>query len=203
MTFDKTNGHSMAVALLKHAARISPPARKEWVHAMHNELEDLPCGSAAVSWALGCALVSYRERVVVMIGSLNNVARWLLSVEMAVCLVPLTWLFIAIFAMTTHGVMRPELAILAGSAALLGPIGLLIGLRVILVSSSSLSRTTTTVMALLAAWTVVAYCLQVIQDGARFSDGWRDFALLVVLPTWAVLHVLQINASRRITTAIA
>jgi hypothetical protein len=192
-----TSGHRLAAVLLKHAAWISPPARKEWLHAMHNELEHLPRGAAALSWALGCALVGYRERVFVMVGSLSNVARWLLSIEIAVCLVPLTWLFIAVFALTAHGAMPLQFGILAASGALLGPIGLLIALRTIFVAKGSLRRTTTIVMALLAAWTVVAYCLQVMQDGASFSDGWRDFVLIAVLPAWAVLHLLQINAARR------
>jgi hypothetical protein len=137
-----------------------------------------------------------------MIGSLNSVARWLLSIEMAVCLVPLTWLFVAVFAMTAHGAMPLEFGILAGSGALLGPIGLLVGLRTIFVARGSLSKTTAIVVALLAAWTVVAYCLQVMRDGASFSDGWRDFALVVVLPAWAVAHLLRINAARRPTAAV-
>ena len=198
-----TSGHRLAAMLLKHAARISPPARREWVHAMHNELAHLPQGAAALSWALGCALVSYRERVFVMIGSVNNVARWLLSIEMAVCLVPLTWLFIAVFVMTAHGAMPLQFGILASSAALLGPIGLLVGLRTILTSRSPLSRTTAAVMVLLAAWTVVAYFLQVIRDGAVFSDGWRDFVLIAILPTCAVVHLLRINVGRRATVAVA
>lgn len=193
----QTSAHRLATVLLKHAAWICPAARKEWLRAMHNELEHLPRGTAALSWALGCALVSYQERVVVMIGSLSNVARWLLSIEMAVCLVPLTWLFVAVFSMTAHGTMPLQFALLAGSGALLGPIGLLIGLRTIFVAKRSLSKTTTLVMALLAAWTVVAYCLQVMQDGASFSDGWRDFVLIAVLPAWAVVHLLQISAARR------
>lgn len=197
MIHRRTFAHRLAFVLLDHAARISPPARKEWLRAMHNELEHLPRDAAALSWALGCALVSYRERLFVMVGSLSNVARWLLSIEMAVCLVPLTWLFIAVFVPTAHGTMPLRFGLLAGSGALLGPIGLVIGLRTMFVASGSLSKATTLVMALLAAWTVIAYCLQLIQNGAAFSDGWRDFVLIVVLPAWAVVHLLRISAARR------
>lgn len=198
-----TNGHRVAAALLEHAALISPPGRHEWVHAMQNELEHLPQGSTAVSWALGCVLVSYRERILVVMGSLNNVSRWLLSIEMAVCLVPLTWLFIAVFVMTAHGIMPLQFGILAGSGALLGPIGLLVGLRIIFASRSRLGKTTTTVMALLAAWTVVAYSGQIVQNGTPFTEVWREFVLIAVLPTLAVTHLLRINAARRAAAAIA
>jgi hypothetical protein len=203
MICGKANGRRMAVVLLKHAAWISPPARKEWTYAMLNELEHIPRGASALSWALGCTFVSYRERAFVMSSSLSNLPRWLLSIEMAVCLVPLTWLFIAVFTMVARGVMPLEYGILVGSAALLGPIGLVVGPRISLLPRGSVSRTTTTVMAFLAAWNVLAYSGEIIHSGAPFSQWWRDFVLIALLPTWAVVHLLQINAARRATVAIA
>jgi len=170
---------------------------------MLNELEQIPGGAAALSWALGCTLVSYRERVSMMTGSLNNIPRWLLSLEMAVCLVPLTWLFIVALAMTMHGVMPLQVGILVGSAALLGPFSVVVALKIVFFSGSSVSRTTATVMALLAAWTVTFCCEQVISGGAPVSEWWRDLALIALLPAWAVVHLLQINAERRATRAMA
>lgn len=163
---------------------------------MLNELRHLPPGAAALSWALGCAFVCYRERVFVMIGSLNNVARWLLSIEMAVCLVPLTGLFIAVFATAAHGHLPLPFAILAASAALLGPIGLAVGSRIIFVPAGAVSRATAAVMALLAAWTVLACFGQMVHVGISFAEGWRDFVMIAVLPAWAVVHLLRINAHR-------
>lgn len=203
MTCGKANGRRMAVVLLQHAVWISPPARKEWTHAMLNELEHIPRGASALSWALGCTFVSYRERVFVMSSSLSNLPRWLLSIEMAVCLVPLTWLFIAISAMVARGVVPLEYGVLSGSAALLGPIALVVGLRISFFPSGSVSRTTTFVMAFLAAWTLLACSGELIHSGASFSQWWRDFVLIALLPTWAVIHLLQINAARRAVVAIA
>lgn len=168
---------------------------------MLNELEHMPRGASALSWALGCTLVNYWERISMMTGSLNSIPRWLLSLEMAVCLVPLTWLFIAVLAMTVRGVMPLELGILVGSAALLGPIGVVVAVKIIFLSGGSVSRTTATVIVSLAAWTVLACCGQVISSGAPFSDWWRDLALIALLPAWAVVHLLQINAGRRAMTA--
>jgi hypothetical protein len=203
MTSREPYAAGIADVLLRHAAWIAPPPRKEWVRAMRNELEHLPRRSAAVSWALGCVLASYRERGLVMIGSLTHVSRWLLSIEMAVCLVPLTWLFMAVVTATAHGFMPLQLGILAGSATLLGPVGLAFGARIILTPAGSAGRTMTTLMAFLTAWTVIAYSLQVLHGGAAVSEWWREFVLIAILPTWAVAHLLQINAARRALAAMA
>ena len=134
---------------------------------------------------------------------LTNLPRWLLSLEMALCLIPLTWLFVAVLAMMARGVMPLEYGILSSSAALLGPIGLAVAMRIVFVTGGSVGRATTTILALLAAWTVLAYSGQVLHNGTPFSGWWREFVLIALLPSWAVVHLLQINSERRVTTATA
>ncbi|MGH8180992.1 MAG: hypothetical protein ACRETR_08445, partial [Steroidobacteraceae bacterium] len=95
MILGEAKARKMAALLVRHAAWAAPAQRKEWAHAMINELDHVPGGASVLRWALGCALVSYLERLNIMTRSLTNLPRWLLSLEMAVCLVPLTWLFIA------------------------------------------------------------------------------------------------------------
>ena len=203
MTFGEPKAQKVAVLLVRHAAWISPPDRREWSHAMVNELDHIPRGAPALRWALGCALVSYLERVNIMTRPLTSLPRWLLSLEMAVCLIPLTWLFFAVLAMTARGLMPVEYAILTGSATLLGPISIAVTLRIVFVKKGSVGRVTTTMLALLAAWTVVAYAGQLLHDGMPFSAWWRDFVLIAILPGWAVVHLLQINSERRTTAAVA
>jgi hypothetical protein len=203
MTSGEAKARTVAVLLLKHAAWVSPPDRKEWSQAMINELDHVPRDVSALWWALGCTFVSYLERIHIMTRSLTNLPRWLLSLEMALCLVPLTWLFIAVIAMMGRGRMPLEYGILAASATLLGPIGLAIAIRVVFLIGGSVGRPTTTILALLAAWTMLAYSGQVLHSGAPFSGWWREFVLLAILPSWAVLHLLQINSERRAPTAIA
>jgi uncharacterized membrane protein YhdT len=138
-----------------------------------------------------------------MARSITNLPRWLLSLEMAVCLVPLTWLFIAVFAMMARGRMSLEYGVLAGSATLLGPVGLAVAMRIVFATGGSVGCATTTILALLAAWTVLAYSGQVLHNGTPFSGWWREFVLIALLPSWAVVHLSQINAERRAPTAIA
>jgi uncharacterized membrane protein YhdT len=203
MTFGEASARKMAALLLRHAAWVSPPDRKEWSHAMTNELEHVPRGVAALRWALGCALVGYLERMNTMTRSLTNLPRWLLSLEMAVCLVPLTWLFIAILAMTVRGRMPVDFAALAGSATLLGPVCLAVAMRIVFVKKASVGRETATLLPLLAAWTVVAYSGQLLHGGTPLSAWWREWVLIAPLPCWAVVHLLQINSERRTMAAVA
>jgi len=165
MTSGETNARTLAVLLVKHAAWVLPPDRKEWSHAMINELDHIPRDTSALRWALGCTLVSYLERIHIMTRSITNLPRSLLSLEMAVCLVPLTWLFIAVLSMMARGRMPLEYGILAGSAALLGPIGLAVAMRIVFATGGSVGRATTAILALLAAWTVLAYSGQVLHNG--------------------------------------
>ena len=193
----------MVALLVRHAAWVSPPGRKEWSHAMINELDHLPRGASVLRWALGCASVSYLERMNIMTRSLTNLPRWLLSVEMAVCLVPLTWLFMAVLAMTAKGRLPVEYAILSCSATVLGPVSLAVAMRIVFVSKGSVGRVTTAMLPLLAAWTVIAYAGQLLHNGIPFTEWWREFVLIALLPGWAVAHLLQINSERRTTAALA
>lgn len=185
-----------AALLIRHAAWVSPSNRKDWFRAMSNELDHMPGGASALKWALGCAYVSYLERILIMPRSLANLPRWLLSLEMMICLVPLTWLFIAVLATTGRGALPLEYGIVIGSATLLGPLGLAVALRVVFLSEGSLGRATTIVLALLAAWTAVAYTGQLLHNGT-FLSMWREFVLIVLLPAWAVAHLLHISSQRR------
>ena len=203
MTPGEASTRKLAVLLVNHAAWILPPDRKGWSRAMINELDHIPRAASALWWALGCTFVSYLERIHIMRRPLTDLPRWLLSLEMALCLIPLTWLFVAVLVMMARGVMPLEYGILSSSAALLGPIGLAVAMRIVFVTGGSVGRATTTILALLAAWTVLAYSGQVLRSGTPFSGWWREFVLIALLPSWAVVHLLQINSERRVTTATA
>jgi hypothetical protein len=53
----------LAVSLARHAARVLPGARSPWAEAMRRELDYIDDDPAAVRWALGCVLVSYKARL--------------------------------------------------------------------------------------------------------------------------------------------
>jgi hypothetical protein len=49
--------------LAQHAACVMPGARSPWADAMRRELDYIEHDSAALRWALGCVLASYRSRL--------------------------------------------------------------------------------------------------------------------------------------------
>lgn len=53
----------LAVKLAQHAARVLPGARSPWADAMRRELDYIGDDPAAVRWALGCIVASYRARL--------------------------------------------------------------------------------------------------------------------------------------------
>ena len=201
MRTGKTATREAATLLLKHASWVSPRKRKQWLQAMANEMDHIPEDASALWWAVGSVFVSYLERVDNMIRSSISLPRWLLCLEMAVCLGPLAWLFAGALAMTGRTAMPLDYGIPLISAALLGPLGLVLALRTVFFTGSSVGRATTILLSLLAAWTLVEYTGQVLHGA--FLSTWRDYVLLALLPPLAVAHLLQINSQRRATHAVA
>ena len=187
----------LARRLLEHACAAAPAARKEWAEAMVYELEQVPRGMQRLQWALGCVLAIYQERVRHMKGSILHLPRWLLALEMLVCFVPLTWLFLAVLVMTSRGAMPPAWGIVCGSAAVIGPLGLLVTVRTSLARTRGLRRPAGIVLDLLAAWTLIAYTGLILHDGNPIASWWRDYVLIAVLPAVAVAHLVRINAERQ------
>ena|SRR5436309_623638 len=52
-----------AMRLAQHAAGVMPGARSPWAEAMRRELDYIEHDQAALRWALGCVLASYRLRL--------------------------------------------------------------------------------------------------------------------------------------------
>ena len=63
MNADSSRWRRLAVTLAQHAARILPGARSPWADAMRHELDYIEDDPAALRWALGCVLTSYRTRL--------------------------------------------------------------------------------------------------------------------------------------------
>jgi hypothetical protein len=52
-----------AVTLVQHAVRVLPGAQSPWADAMRRELDYIGDDPAALRWALGCVLASYKVRL--------------------------------------------------------------------------------------------------------------------------------------------
>jgi hypothetical protein len=63
MTTVPSRWRRSAVKLAQHAARVLPDARSPWADAMRREIDYIADDPAALRWALGCVLASYRARL--------------------------------------------------------------------------------------------------------------------------------------------
>jgi hypothetical protein len=52
-----------AVTLVRHTARVLPVTRAPWADAMRHELDYIEDDGAALRWALGCVVASYKARL--------------------------------------------------------------------------------------------------------------------------------------------
>lgn len=93
----------IARALVAHAARIAASDQADWIAAMGNELEHLPRSESALSWAPGSVFVSYTGRMRVMIRSSAEWPRWLLLLEILLCLGPATAYFMFVSVSIAQG----------------------------------------------------------------------------------------------------
>jgi hypothetical protein len=173
----------IASALVSHAAHVLPLQRREWSSAMISEVDHLPSAGAAIRWAMGCVITGYIERIR-MSRSIRHLSRWVLSLEMLLCFVPVTWLFAFVISSSIR-VMPPLTALLFVSATLVGPIGLLIAAKT-LVFRRAVGRITSAALCVLALWTFAVLCSR--HPGALSSD-WRDIVLIAVLPGLAAAHL--------------
>jgi hypothetical protein len=195
----------IARALVAHAARVAAPDHADWIAAIGHELEHLPKNESALSWALGSVLVSYTGRMRVMVRSSADWPRWLLLLEMLLCLGPVTayFMFVSVSIaqgytlFPAQGYTQVQEGLIFGSATLIGPIGLVSAFRTLFSRSYGPGRLLTTLLWLLAAWTLTTFVALLV----HFRLGlvaWCGMLLpFALLPASAVAHLAWLGSIRR------
>jgi len=133
-----------------------------------------------------------------MIRPFETLPRWILVLEVLVCFLPLALLFCSVLYTGAQGGFTPQAFLLYCSGTVLGPVGVAAGFRSIFFRARGMSRATLFGLCLLGAWTLAAYCAQILTFGqSHLSDWWREFVIIAVLPAIAVIHLVSINSQRR------
>jgi hypothetical protein len=99
MTGSATWLRRAAFAVASHAAGVMPSLRASWADAVQQEVHHIPDDHAALEWALGCLLESYRKRAKMMdiyqrvnrIGSVAPTIMSILALAIAVVVVTTGW----------------------------------------------------------------------------------------------------------------
>ena len=149
---------SFAARVLGYAEWLLPQGKAEWARAMRSELQHIDGDHEALKWALGCLLASIKMRSSAMVLGNFRVSRWVLALEMALCFVPLSlgWFDIVfgqsgVVRLNADIVERYFFAVPGGTTMLilifatailgvLGPVGVLLALRAIVLNQPVRSR---------------------------------------------------------------
>ncbi len=118
-----------------------------------------------------------------------RISRWVLVLEMLFCFTPLTWLCLATFA--NLGRMEGTTGMVALTVAAAGPIGLIVAFKVVVLNRPSLTKFAMAALCILAAWTGIAYALQILAE-ADPAGLWREFVLIALLPALGIAHLLYL-----------
>jgi hypothetical protein len=198
----------IARASLRLATWLMPAGRGEWATAMRAESAYLP-SHGALRWALGCLFVAFKERFAPMNTGDLRISRWVMSIETVGCfgfltlgwfeitfgasgLVRHTWENVTRDYMTSPGGTYIFAMIVLGSiAGLVGPIGLLLGLRFVASGRALANRTFG--YALITALLVyfLAGASGWFLGPAGFRPGGPGFAVLFfIAPLAGVVHLM-------------
>jgi hypothetical protein len=186
--------------------------RSEFMH-IHSDRE-------ALYWALGCVLVSLKQRMTTMITGNLKISRWLLTPEMLLCFAPLTLLWldgidgssgllhlnratIDKYFLGTPGGGVFLIALLSGVVlATIGPIALVAAFRLIVWGRSIKSPL---LRAALIGAPLLCGLMSLIARAASGGssafepaaadafDFWSGIMLLSVLPTLGAAHLLSLS----------
>jgi hypothetical protein len=195
----------MARALLAHAARLAVPDNADWIAAMERELEHVPTSASALSWALGSVMVSYKGRIRAVLRNSADWPRWLLLLEMSLCLGPMTAYFIFVSVsiaqgytlFPAQGYTSVQEGVLFASATAVGPIGLLCACRTLFSRHYWPGRLLTGLLWLLAAWSIAIFVALLMHFHLGLA-AWCGMLLpFALLPASAVAHLAWLASIRR------
>jgi len=196
--------------LLRLANRMVPPERGEWSRAMRAESAYLP-ESVRVRWALGCLVAAIKLRFTPMPTETPRISRWVMFIEAVGAFVPLAvgWWevtfggsgVVRLTSKNIHyyvdypgGTYLLTMQILAAVVALVGPIGLFLGLRYVFFGRGLANR--------VFGWVLVGgmwtYAFFGTIAGYLFGPDewkflWDQMLAFNLLPAAVVLHLMYLG----------
>jgi hypothetical protein len=191
---------------------LEPTRRGAWARAMRAELDHIESDYEAVRWALGCALAAVTLRRTDMDMGTLRVSRFVVALEMALCFVPLTFVWVDVVVgnsgvawLDPESVRRYYLGNTEGVAALakmfagaligvLGPLGVIVALRYIVLGRGLTRGMISFAMIAGPLLLGVVYVIGNMATDTRFTPSWFGFYVLFVgLPVAGAMHLLYLG----------
>ena len=188
--------------LVVHAVNVLPGDRSEWAQAMCHEVDHITNDNTAIRWALGCLLASCLERMTVMKTGDFQISRLVLSLEMLMCFGPISFGFFALFWPGVWLIPTFGLLLFLFSVQLVGPIGLILAFRLIVLEHTSMGKFVMAALCIPAAWTFIGFSIFTMIV-SHPGDLWQGFILLAILPALGAVHLVYMsNPEEKIITAV-
>jgi hypothetical protein len=183
----------------------------EWVRAMRAELSYLSNEHERLRWAFGCLVAAIKQRFVPMDTGTFRISRWVMLIETLGCFVPLTsgWLDLnfgssGIIQHTPEIIERFYPSVPGGAyivsmlfavavVSVLGPIGLFLGLRYILVGRGIRNRAVgITLIGIPIALSVLGTIAGFLVGPEGFKVGLEATLLFLILPVLGIAHLMYL-----------
>jgi hypothetical protein len=197
----------IARRLIACAGYVLQKRRADWAQAMRCELEHVPQGFAALRWSIGCLFASYKERAEIMeIGSLRTarISRVVLTLEMLLCFLVPTAALLGLFATIVLAGYSPfwgtPISALLLTTSLVGPLGLFLAFKSIVLEQLQMSKSITLVFSALAGWTFIGntfFVLSIASPGYEL----RGIIITAILPVVGAAHLVYMANTERSTRA--
>lgn len=191
--------YSLMIVLLRLALKIMPPNRREWGRAMLYETLHQTSEFQALLWALGCLKTAMLERIRMMKTGTLCVSKTVLALEIVCCFLPVSFMLIGLLnELLMLRILDREILFFAYSTLtfyLIGPIGVVLGLRYLLKGPIRIGFFVKTLLSLLAIGTVIApiWFMQFTAGNVRFDNAWLVVSLIGVLPALAISHLIYLS----------
>jgi hypothetical protein len=206
----RTLARQLAERLAEHAQSIMPRERGDWGCAMRNEIDHVKQSWDALGFAFGCVLTSYIERMTTMTDRFGA-SPWVLSLWMLCCFGWDSTLFVAAVAsvLVGHGVLgfagpAPVDADfwLTAAGAALGPVGLVLAFKAIVLGRPALSTTARVILGV-ASFATLIEAVAVFAIVPHPLENWHGYVLLVALPLLGAAHLAWLGKPAPASVALA
>lgn len=194
----------------------------EWVRAMHAELSYLANEHERLRWAFGCLVAAIKQRIAPMDTGTFRISRRVMLIETLGCFVPLTigWLDLnfglsgiihhtpeiieRFYLSAPGGAFIVSMLFAAAVVSILGPIGLFLGLRYVMVGRGIRNRAVgITLIGIPVALNVLGTVAGFLVGPEDIKVRFEDTLLFVILPVVGVAHLMYLAKPAASTPAAA
>lgn len=188
--------------LFKCASKIMPENRSDWIKAMKVETEYLSSDVQALIWALACVKTATTERVKIMKTGTLRVSRFVLSLEVLCCFIPvsivLTDLIYTAFKLQFSYENEIIFVYTAIVFCLIGPVGIILGLKFLLQKSFNIGKRLKPLLSILAIGIVLIsfWFIQITSGNVSLVDSWMVFILIALMPAMAIFHMIYLSQGK-------